>query len=717
MTGERRSRIRILGAALLTVVMVTGSSPGSAASTNKTGYERPIARVGLDDVLDGRANIDKGAGASISASGLVVAFQSEVPLTPGDTNQMQDVHVREMKSGKLELASRTPLGISAVGPKFPGYGLSGEPSISANGRFVAFSSFATNLVIGDTNGLADIFVYDRKTKSVERVSLNSRGEEATVVSGASALTSILGVPGSVRPSINSNGRYVSFTSSATNLVSDDTNERPDVFVHDRRMGRTTRVSVDSEGRQSKSCPGEDLDILLLLGCQGAQSSISGNGRFVAFHSDAHDLVESDTNGVTDVFVHDRKTRNTGRVSVTSDGSEAHAPLDHHRRSGLGSTVGLGRALSHDGRYVAFTSISADLVPNDTNRGPVPFQHWAGMDVFVHDRKTGRTERLSIEPDGREVSGLPEETPVVGSVPFRLGGISPDGRYVVSDFFSQPGNSYYRCGSECDKDKAYIFVHDRATGEVDRITSPDSTDEIHWGVGHAPDISRGGRYVSFTHWFSTQSAGIVPDLRCSFCWASFWADRGEKVGTAEFVEKGTSSRASSGPTVFGGEVTPPAGVDARRPGRGATLVKATMALRSHHDDLYVRIEVDRLPGPRGGIGGVPAAGDPALLYGARFSVDGTSFELRSSRTGAFGKPAEAVFGLFRCAPTCTEVTRLTGGYGTAGESVVAAVPLRHLRSAREKHPRIIPHSTYSATGTYVSGPAEFLDQLIFTRRRR
>ena len=215
------------------------------------------------------------------------------------------------------------------------------PAISADGRFVAFHSVATDLVGGDTNGVGDIFVHDRQTGLTTRVSVDSVGNQANGDSNFAA--------------ISADGRFVAFHSVATNLLGAgvDTNGTTDIFVHDLQTGLTTRVSVDSAGNQAN-----DHSVL---------AAISADGRFVAFESFATNLlgVGGDTNGVWDVFVHDRQTGLTTRVSVDSAGNQANS--DSHLP-----------AISADGRFVAFHSVATNLVGAgvDTN---------GTTDVFVHDR--------------------------------------------------------------------------------------------------------------------------------------------------------------------------------------------------------------------------------------------------------------------------------------------------------------------------------------------
>src|SRR5262249_33256553 len=192
----------------------------------------------------------------------------------------------------------------------------------------------------DTNKKQDVFVHDRQTGETTRVSISTGGVEADRDSGA--------------PSISADGRFGAFESRATTLVADDTNKKQDVFVHDRQTGETTRVSISSAGVEGD-------------GDSGAPS-ISADGRFVAFESRATNLVVGDTNKKQHVYVHDRQTGETTRMSISTEGLEAD------RNSGAPS-------ISADGRLVVFESKATNLVAGDANKK---------QDVFVHDRQTGET---------------------------------------------------------------------------------------------------------------------------------------------------------------------------------------------------------------------------------------------------------------------------------------------------------------------------------------
>ncbi len=176
--------------------------------------------------------------------------------------------------------------------------------------------------------------------------------------------------GSADPALSPNCRFVAFHSTASNLVEGDTNGMLDVFVHDRWLGETTRVSIAGNGAQGNS--------------DSSHPALSDDGRLVAFSSASDNLVPLDTNGERDVFVHDRTTGETTRVSVASDGSQA-----------VGGWSRPDLDISADGQIVAFHSWASNLVPLDTN---------GKADIFVHDRTTGETTRVSVASDGAQANG-------------------------------------------------------------------------------------------------------------------------------------------------------------------------------------------------------------------------------------------------------------------------------------------------------------------------
>ncbi len=291
---------------------------------------------------------------SIDGTGAYIAFESFASnLVPGDVNGARDVFLRHTPSGTTTLISRAGGG--------QGNADSGNPVISGNGRFIAFTSSAGNLVAGDTNNALDVFVADRVTGAVARVSVRTDGGQ--------------GNDGSFQPAISLDGRYVAYTSRATNLVSSDTNGAQDVFVHDRQTGTVTRASVHSNGRQA------DGD------STGPAIALRGDGYVVAFMSTATTLVGNDTNGVADVYVQTSQPRRTVRASVSSAGAQSNGSSSHPALSGADITTG--------SQYVAFSSAGSNLVAGDSN---------GDDDVFRYDLATGQTRRFSVGTGGHQGSG-------------------------------------------------------------------------------------------------------------------------------------------------------------------------------------------------------------------------------------------------------------------------------------------------------------------------
>jgi Tol biopolymer transport system component len=266
---------------------------------------------------------------SISANGRYVAFDSAASNLVGrDTNDSTDVFVRDLARGVTRLVSASSTGVQ-------GNGSSINPSISADGRYVAFESDASNLTAADANGTRDVFVRDRFRRVTRLISTSSSEEQALDASFAA--------------SISGDGRFVAFESFASNLVGSDANGVRDVFVRDRTRGTTRRMSVSSSGVEA------DLDSHL--------PSISADGRFVVFESTATNLVAGDTNGFSDVFRRDRADDVTRRMSVNSDGLETDGDS-------------FNPVISGDGHQVLFESDATNLVSPDTNDS---------FDVFVRGR--------------------------------------------------------------------------------------------------------------------------------------------------------------------------------------------------------------------------------------------------------------------------------------------------------------------------------------------
>ena len=365
---------------------------------------------------------------SISANGRFVAFYSKASnLVEGDTNEVEDIFVRDHEKGTTERVSLTSNRAQSNNGSF-------SPSISADGRFVAFYSKASNLVEGDTNGMEDIFVYDCDKGIIERVSVANDGTQSN--------------SNSYFPSISSDGRFIAFYSNASNLVEGDTNSLFDVFVYDRETGITERVSVARDGTQ-----GNDSSL---------RPSISANGRYVAFYSKASNLVAGDTNAVEDVFVYDRGIETIERVSVARDGTQ-------------GNFESLRPSISANGRYVAFYSRASNLVEGDTNEI---------YDIFVYDRGKRTTEMVSIATNGTQ-----------GDYGSLSPSISANGRYVA--FYSKASNLVGGDNNRMDD----VFVHDRKKQTTEMVNTISSGMRSN---SYYPSISADGRYVAF----SSQKAKIL-----------------------------------------------------------------------------------------------------------------------------------------------------------------------------------------------------------------
>jgi Tol biopolymer transport system component len=377
-----------------------------------------------------------------------------------------------------------------------GMGDSDQASISGNGRWVAFRSAADNLVAGDTNGVTDVFVRDRWTGTVERVSVSTSGAQ--------------GDAESLEPSISFDGRYVAFASEANNLVSDVAPaSSKDIFLRDRQLGTTVlltrtaangpsngdchRPRVSDDGRYV-SFEGSATNLLVGATSSGYQvfrrdvtggvttlvsvstsggpaggfswnGAISADGRYVAFVSSGNNVVANDTNLYTDCFWRDMLTGQTRRVSVSSSGVQ-----------GNGSTY-TNCAMSRDGRWVALCSNAGNLAPGEFA---------AGYDIFLHDTQTASTYRISLTSSNFAADGNSYDPAV-----------SDDGRYVAFQSFSTNLDPL-------DTDQqSDIFVRDRQLGTTRLVSRNDSAGAN--SDSFSPQISSDGALVAF----HSASSDLVP----------------------------------------------------------------------------------------------------------------------------------------------------------------------------------------------------------------
>ena len=312
-------------------------------------------------------------------------------------------------------------------------GVSIRPSISADGRYVAFESTGTDLGPNDTNGYTDIYIRDLQTGTTRLVSVNATGNDGgNNYSGPTA--------------VSGDGRYVTFASMADDLVPNDTNGRWDVYVRDLQNGTTTLVSVNSDGTNSGNR-------------DSYSSSISADGRYVAFESDAFDLGPTDTNNTSDVYVRDLQTGTTTLVSVNADGTDS------------GNLVSYLPVISADGRFVAFQGNANDLGPDDTN---------GASDVYVRDLQTGTTSLVSVNSTGNDSGNDKSLQP----------SISADGRYVA--FNSKASD----LGPNDTNNTVDVYVRDLQEGITTIVSVNSAGTDGGNGMSFKPAISGDGRYLAF-----------------------------------------------------------------------------------------------------------------------------------------------------------------------------------------------------------------------------
>jgi len=394
--------------------------------------------------------------------------------------------------GALPSASAAPGRIERVSVGSNGRQASDDsyaPAISADGRYVAFDSEASDLVPRDGNRVTDVFLRDRQASRTSRISVSTAGEE--------------GDRGSFTPVISGDGRWVAFVSEATNLVKHDTNGDPDVFLRDRKKGRTIRLSVAVDGRETTGgtspvisrdgryvvynvgtplrSVGNDSDLAgmfiydtttrkraRLPNVAGVDPSISADGRYVAFSSEVRDLVPGDTNRKFDCFVLDRRTKKIRRVSLGAKGQQGNGESN-------------GAVISSDGRYVAFSSSATNLVRGDTNKAD---------DIFVRDLRAGTTRRVSLTATGKQADGI-SGGPV----------LSADGRYLL--YLSAARNLMPGPSGRAD---FHIYWTDLRTGTLRRVTASLAGRAANAESTSFPAMSADGRTVAF----GSRASNLVPN---------------------------------------------------------------------------------------------------------------------------------------------------------------------------------------------------------------
>lgn len=501
---------------------------GTALLTGGTLLFR-IERQGITSLASlgphGEQANDVSGRPATSDDGRIIAFDSTAtnlvdgfkPTCLGYQFSCSNVFARNRLTGETLLVS---VGLHGEA----GNDYSERPSLSADGRYVAFHSLASNLVVGDTNrclfradgdqdsyaplGCYDVFVRDLLTGRTSRVSVSSSGEQ--------------GNGDSYAPEISADGRYIVFDSVATNLVADQLRVCPypnvsvttapgtcrQVFVHDRVTGTTSQVSVNSAGE--------------LANGSSIQPSISADGRFTEFASVATNLAPGTDapcppagyriSGFfteipcAQIYVHDRVAGTTTLISVTTDGTPARTDS-----LAAGST---GKGISADGRYVGFASYASDLVPNDTN---------GTWDVFIRDRIARKTTQITISSTGAEANADTSSF-----------AISSDGRFVAFNSTASnlvPGDTnvcggiYYDGGAYFESACADVFLRDTTRGTTIRISISSAGEEAN-NASIAPAISSNGRVIVFE-----STATNLAHSAGNGCGAGTWKSTASDLGAA------------------------------------------------------------------------------------------------------------------------------------------------------------------------------------------
>lgn len=372
--------------------------------------------------------------ASISGDGSYIAFKSEASsLLNGDNNDVSDIFRHDRLTGTTVLVSKADNGAAADEE-------SSNPSISQNGRYVVFESASDLLSINDSNLSSDVYLRDLDAGLTRLVSVTPYSNSGN---GSSA-----------NAEVNSDGRYVAFSSDADNLVLGDDNQTTDIFLRDTVAKTTTRLSVNAAGVTGNGI--------------SSHAAVSDNGQFVAFVSYADNLVVGDINDTADVFLYNRTTATLQLVSLNSNNVQGN--LDS------GSFGGID--VSDDGRHVVFHSNASNLIENDSN---------GTLDIFLKDLDSGEIILLSRNNSGEQSNSDSSEP-----------SISKDGRYVA--FRSSATNLV----TGATTNSARIYVFDTKTQTISKVGGTGVSN----GNDVEPVISADGSLVAYT--FSGQTATGVSD---------------------------------------------------------------------------------------------------------------------------------------------------------------------------------------------------------------
>lgn len=432
-------------AAALAAGLATMAATGSEAQTTADGQARAVAASKASTTAASAASSATGISLasvtstgslgnarsedvwqSITANGRYVVINSRATnMVPGVTDHKAHLYVRDLKTGKIALADVSDSGAVGNGDSFGG-------TISADGRYVAFTSAAANLVPHDTAKYFDVFVRDLVAKKTYRISTAWNGQNGNAMS--------------FRAEISGNGQYVAFTSLATNLLPGLTSHGSIAYVYDMATKKLADASVNSSGVQANS--------------DAQAPTISHNGRYVGYSSRATNLSPGATDGRWNVYVRDMVRHVTILASAGASNVHSSAELPITAQGSLGST------LSPDGRYIAFGA----WIQKPT--GP-------DLGLFMHDMATGKTERVDVSSSGTPADGMT----------FFLCSISSGGRYLA--FASQATNLV----PAKTNGTWNIYIRDLKSGST-RLISVGVGGAVSNGESAYPAISADGSTVVF-----------------------------------------------------------------------------------------------------------------------------------------------------------------------------------------------------------------------------
>ena len=413
MSATQPRAVVVIAACAAAVVLALGYQPGAAAAkTPKPNTTRiSVTTGGFHPGHGSNHRVRASERRTVSANGRFVVFEGYSPLVKGQKQLENQIVLRDRKLGTTTLVSKSSKGKKANASSY-------NPQISANGRWIAFDSNASNLVPRDTNGVRDVFLHDTKTGKTTRVSVDSAGKQVTSTYGSTA------------PSLSANGRYVTFGSDAEGLAPGDM-KRGQAYIHDRVSKKTELVSVDSDGFAMYSMDftsvSADGNVVAFVSLHRNSNplmyvrdrkagttrsympddlhrvyspSISSDGRYIAMRTNAA-LDPNDTNKTDDVYVLDRTT---GKHTLASKSSAGR----------VGNGKSLHPTISANGRYVVFESVASNLVAKDSNKRD---------DVFRHDLRTGETVRVSVRNNGKQIAASSN-----------VGSINAHGNHVVFESY-------------------------------------------------------------------------------------------------------------------------------------------------------------------------------------------------------------------------------------------------------------------------------------------